>query len=275
MKILALVVTYRPDENLLVRNISAFAPYVDSIIIWRNSNEDLCFLEEWKDKIRFWGNGENKYLAEPINVVMRFAYNEGYDFILTMDQDSEWVNFKDFKDAVYQQWQSGGNHVGIYAPNVNGYLKDITREYQDIEWVIQSGMLINLKKVMGLGGFREDYEIYGIDEEYCYWLRQHGLKIRSFVNSRLKQKYGEATKSKLGFTVLNYSPITRYHLIRNMIWMKREFPKSTVFRRIPHVFLLNLRDILFAESNKVKKTTALIKGIYDGLFGSIKYRCYS
>jgi hypothetical protein len=271
MRILAVVVVYHPDKELLVRNIGAFIDYVDKVIVWRNADDALEYLDKWNDKIIYMGDGTNKFLAYPINKALEYGQENGYDFLLTMDQDSEWINFKDFKETIARQW-TDNNNVAIYSPNVNGYLKDSNIEYKDIEWVIQSGMLIDLKKTQHWGGFREDYEIYGIDEEYCYWLRLNGLKIRSFTNYRLKQKYGEARKSRFGFTVYNYSPATRYHLIRNMIWMKREFPGSTIFRRIPHVALLNLRDILLAEDNKYKKTSALLRGIYDGLFKTIKCR---
>lgn len=266
MRILALVITYHPDGTLLKRNIEAFANDVEEIVVWRNSSESLDYLQPWHDKLTLMGEGFNVMLATPINKVADYARTKGFDFILTMDQDSRWVDFGKFKELVSRQWKDNTD-VGIYAPNVNGYLKDPCIEYKDIEWVIQSGMLIDLKATRELGGFREDYGIYGIDEEYCYWLRLHGLKVRSFTNCRLEQRYGETTCTRWGFSVLNYSPFVRYRLMRNMIWMKREFSGSTVTRRIPHVYLLNVRDILLGEDNKLKKLTALTRGFIDGLFG--------
>lgn len=271
MRILALVITFYPDEVLLRRNIEAFAPEVEEIVAWRNSCEPLDYLQEWHDKLTLMGDGTNDMLAAPINKVTEYACSKGFDFILTMDQDSCWVDFGKFKELVSRQWKRNTD-VGIYAPNVNGYLKDPSIEYKDIEWVIQSGMLIDLKATRGLGGFREDYGVYGIDEEYCYWLRLHGLKIRSFTNCQLEQRYGEATRTRWGFSVLNYSPFVRYRMMRNMIWMKREFSNSTVARRIPHVYLLNVRDILFGEDNKLKKLASLTKGFIDGLFGKYTAR---
>lgn len=269
MKIAAIVVVYNPEKDLLRRNIGAFAKNVDKIIVWRNSEFDESWVGEWKDKILIWGSGENRLIADPVNRTMVWAAENGFDFLLTMDQDSQWICFDDFVEAVAG---CQGEDVAIYAPNVNGYLKDKSIEYKDIEWVIQSGMLIDLKAVAGMGGFREDYGIYCIDEEFCFWLRLHGKKVRCFTNHNLIQKYGEARKSKWGFTVLNYSPFVRYRLIRNMIWMKREFPGSTVARRIFHVIFDNCRDIILEESNKKTKLKALARGVVHGAFGHIGSR---
>ena len=270
MNIAAVVVTYHPDPLLLYKNIKAFADHVAMIFIWRNSSDDFDYLDEWREKIIFMGNGFNEYIAKPLNVVMNYCMEQKYDYLLTMDQDSCWENFGDFVAEVSILTEDYS--VGIYAPNVNNYLKDNSVKYKDIEWVIQSGMLLDLNALKGLGGFREDYGIYGVDEEFCYWVRLHGKKVRSFTHYHLKQKYGNAQKSWLGFYVYNYSPMVRYFLIRNMIWMKREFKHSTLTRRIIHVFLLNMRDIILVESDKVSKLLRLSQGVIHGMFKSINRR---
>ncbi len=267
MKIAAVVVTYHPDKSLLTENIKAFIEYVDKVIIWQNSEDSLDYLSKWKDKIIFLGNGKNVFIAKALNSAISYSLENSYDFLLTMDQDSRWIDFKGFIDTVEKT--SNNENVAIYAPNVNGYLTDSSIEYKDIEWVIQSGMLLNLHIINGLGGFREDYQIYGVDEEFCYWIRINGKKTRCYTNYHLAQRYGEAKKSRFGFTVYNYSPLVRYFLIRNMIWMKREFPQSTITRRILHVIYDNYRDILLVENDKFAKLKGFTCGIYDGLIKRI------
>lgn len=273
MKIAACIVTFKPDNELLYNNIKAFADHVDVIIVWRNSNEELCCLNQWKDKIIIMGDGDNRLIAYPLNQALKYCYANDFDFLLTMDQDSCWCDFENFiKNALQHRIEK---NIAIYAPNVNGYLKNISLPFKDIEWVIQSGMLIDLGAIKDLGGFREDYGIYGVDEEFCYWLNLNNKKVRCYTNFHLTQKYGNATKSKLGFVVYNYSPFVRFHLIRNMIWMKREFIKSTTMRRIISVILKNYRDILLIEDNKLTKLNMFTKGIIHGIFKSIpaKRKC--
>lgn len=267
MRIAAIVVTYHPTPSLLYQNIKAFADQVDCILIQRNSMETFEYLAEWEYKIVYLGDGQNEYIAKLLNKAIEYCAKNNYDYLLTMDQDSLWLNFSDFITCVDKL---GHNEVAIYAPNCNNQFTENTILFHDIEWVIQSGMLINVQIAKKIGGFREDYKIYGVDEEYCYWVRINGYKTRVFTNCELRQKFGHITKTVLGFETLNYSPVVRYFLIRNMIWMKREFHDSTTLRRICAVLFYNIRGILLGESNKMKKISMLMKGVFDGLFVAIK-----
>lgn len=269
MRIAAVVIAYNPERESLYKNIQRFINYVDTVVLWQNSIEDFDYLNEWHEKIVFMGDGHNEYIARPLNIVIRYCVDNKYDYLLTMDQDSEWTDFSSFIDKVRMQSQIK-NEVAIFAPNVNRQFNDDSISYHDIEWVIQSGMLLNVCVAEKLGGFRTDYGIYGIDEEYCFWARKNGYKIRVFTDCNMNQNFGALEKKYLGFYVLNYSPIVRYFLIRNMLWMKREFHDSTTMRRIIHVFLLHSRDIWLGEKNKVEKWLKLMQGVFEGLFKPIK-----
>lgn len=270
MKIAAVVVTYNPSASGLYKNVKAFADYVDCILIQRNSLATFEYLSEWEDKVVYLGTGRNEYIAKPLNDAIDYCLSNDYDYLLTMDQDSMWMNFGDFISLV--RAQAHNNKVAIYAPNCNNQFKDKLIPYHDIEWVIQSGMLLNVQIAKALGGFREDYKIYGVDEEYCYWARIHGYKTRVFTNCELKQNFGRITKTIFGFETLNYSPIVRYFLIRNMIWMRREFRDSTTLRRICAVLFYNIRGIILGESDKIRKILMLAKGVWEGVFVAFKGR---
>lgn len=267
MRTAAIVVTYNPTPSLLYQNIKAFVSHVDCILIQRNSLEAFEYLTEWEDKIVYLGDGQNEYIAKPLNMAIEYCLRNNYDYLLTMDQDSLWIDFCDFMLSVSK---FGSRDVAIYAPNCNKQFTDKSILYHDIEWVIQSGMLIDVHIAKRLGGFREDYKIYGVDEEYCYWIRMNGYKTRVFTNCELRQNFGNITKTVFGFETLNYSPVVRYFLIRNMIWMKREFRDSTTTRRICAVLFYNVRGILLGETNKVNKIYMLMKGVIDGLFMPIR-----
>ena len=133
MKIAAIVVVYHAEKRILFQNIEAFASSVDTIIIWRNSPDDLAYLEKWRSKMVFMGDGTNRYMAKPLNEAIDYCISKGYDYLLTMDQDSCWEDFNRFIELVNALPKDG--LVAIYAPNVNNYLKDSSIEYKDIEWV--------------------------------------------------------------------------------------------------------------------------------------------
>jgi len=271
MKTAAIIIAYHPDKALLCKNIEAFINDVDIVLIHRNSDDDMSYLTyQWGSKIKFIGGGNNQYIAKPLNEALKYCHINGYNWLLTMDQDSLWKDFSGFKSAIENV--ENNESIAIYAPNVNYFNKNTNAKYLDIEWVIQSGMLLNVNVCLSLGGFREDYKIYGVDEEFCYWANLHDKKVRILPRFNLKQQYGTSRMTRWGFYVYDYSPIVRYFMIRNMIWMKREFPKSTTSRRILSVIAHNTRDITFCENKKFAKLKMFTKGIFHGLTRPISKR---
>ena len=127
MKIAALVITYRPDPSLLKKNVAAFINDVNEVVVWRNSPEPIDCLNEWCHKVTFMGTGHNDMIALPVNWAMDYCRSKHYDFLLTMDQDSCWHNFHGFVEAVSKF--SNDTSVGVFAPNVNNYLKDPAIEF--------------------------------------------------------------------------------------------------------------------------------------------------
>ncbi|EFO1428384.1 glycosyltransferase, partial [Escherichia coli] len=93
MKIFAVIVTYNPDMDSFIRNLSAILGQVDTIIIVDNSNEEnyQISLKNHVDNI------SNVILIQPNeNLGIAYAQNIGFmqslklnaDFVITFDQDS-------------------------------------------------------------------------------------------------------------------------------------------------------------------------------------------
>lgn len=270
MKIASIVVVYNSNLIELYNNIKRIISCVDILIVWRNSNDDVNFLKSInEDKILFMGNGENLFIAEPLNVAVDWCLRNNYDYLLTMDQDSEWVNFDYFVNFVRE---CKDDETVIYAPNVN-YKKDIKEPMLAVDSVITSGSLLNVKIVNKLGGFRNDYKIYWVDGEFCYWSRKNGYKIRIITSANLLQKFGNETKIVFGFTTSNYSAVVYYYIFRNMLWMHREHGNNAVsIKCILYTSLYNLRGIILGESHKLEKVKSIYDGIIDGCFKHINKR---
>lgn len=267
-KVAAVVITYHPDLEDLHRNIEAFIDYVDVLIIWRNSTVEINIPIEYESKVQFMGNGENEYIALPLNKIIDWCVSNNYDYLLTMDQDSKWIHCASFIQKILS-WDE--SDVAIYAPNVNNRY-DSTVSYRDVESVITSGGMLNVQIAKKLGGFREDYKIYWIDGEFCYWARLHGYKIRILVDCEMKQQFGKQTRTIGGFYASNYSPIVYYFLFRNMLWMRREFKDGVSLKCIAYTSLYNIRGIILGEKNKIKKILMIFRAFVAGLFYSVNKR---
>ena len=96
-KILAIVVTYYPERDLLEKNISAYIEYVDKVLIWENTPEEYKLQYRFVEhkKVEYCGDGINS-ISHALNHAWKYAIENGYDYLLTMDQDSLWADFSSF-----------------------------------------------------------------------------------------------------------------------------------------------------------------------------------
>lgn len=266
--IAAIVVTYHPRADQVFGNIRAFSDVVDRILIWRNSPEELVVPEDLEEKVILMGDGQNTYMAKPLNMALAWCAQNGCDYLLTMDQDSLWIDAGHF---ISRCLSAAEKDVAIYAPYVIGQYETPAEDY-DAESVITSGSLVNVDIANKLGGFREDYRIYWVDGEFCFWARTNGYRIRVLHDCALRQQFGKQSRTLFGFTTSNYSATVYYYLIRNMFWMRREFPKGVSFKTVLYTLMYNIRGILLGEKQKFRKITSINKGIVHGLFSKISKR---
>ena len=62
MKILAVIVAFRPEVEALERNLRSFADYVDKVLLWQNSL--VVFTHP---KVETVGDGTNRGIAPALN----------------------------------------------------------------------------------------------------------------------------------------------------------------------------------------------------------------
>ena len=266
--IASVVILYHPKTEEVLDNIRSYSATVDKILVWRNSSEELCIPSDLREKVLLMGAGENEFMAKPLNAALDWCEQNGYDFLLTMDQDSKWENAAHF---IVRATALAEADVALYAPYTIGQYARPEQDY-DAESVITSGSLVNVKIAKRLGGFREDYRIYWVDGEFCYWARKNGYRIRVLHDCALIQQFGKQTRTLFGFTTSNYSPYIYYLLIRNMFWMRREFPEGVSIKTVLYTLFYNTRGILLGEKNKVRKIHSINKGIVHGLFSKYEAR---
>ena len=268
MRIAAIVVIYHPNQSDLSQNIESFIDEVDAVLLWRNSEDSLDYLNRWKEKIHFVGNGKNEYIAKPLNYALNWCKENRFDYLLTMDQDSCWDDFHGFISFVENHID---NEIAVYAPNVNGKLANINQHIIDAETVITSGSLIQVGAAKTIGGFKEHYKIYWVDGEYCYRARLNGYRVVVLSSFCLNHQLGKQTRTIFGFYTSNYSPVVYYFMFRNMFWMHREHGGAAVsLKCILYTYMYNVRGIILGESSKLLKLWSIFKGSIVGIWGKIQ-----
>lgn len=251
MRVAAVCVIDNPNVEDLSRNILKVFDDVEEVILWFKTECNITFDYMHESKIMSFGNAENQYIAKTLNSALDYCKNNGITHLWIMDKDSEWIDFNSFLLGVKN---SPLNDVVIYAPNINGNIKDKSSFFA-ADTVITSGALYNVEIANDLGGFREDYQIYWVDSEFCYWAKSKGYKIFHLPAYCLIHEFGNSTKKVFGIKGYDYSPMVYYFLFRNMLWMRKEHGKKAVSTKtILYTIKLLVPEIILCEKKKLKKT---------------------
>ena len=176
MRIAAIVVAYNMIPEKLIQRILTYSSYVNEVVIVDNSTEnfhikDLCSKHEYK----YISMNGNYGIAAALNKGIEYCVDKNYDYVLTMDQDSEFIN-----NPIRYYQQKYDENIIIYCPN---YIisrranKKHNKKFKYVDWTMASGNLLNLNLFKKNGLFREDFFIDGVDYEYCLRAKKNGFKI--------------------------------------------------------------------------------------------------
>lgn len=269
MKFIASVITFNPTEFTL-ESVKSYIDHVEKLVIWDNtpvkSNDIIMKLKsKYPSKIKIMGEYENLGISYALNRIFKYAIAEGYNYVLTMDQDSLWENFESYISSCNLDLN---DNIAIYAPVVK--VGDNTIRCNKTDFVITSGSLYNLDVFKKTGMFREEYFIDEVDNEYCVRARLMGFDIQIIDDAFLVQIFGSPSqKSWADKYTAHYSSFRTYYQIRNRTWMWRQYHKHLSYRYFLRTLLfLTLRRIviiLIAEKDKIEKLEAILKGWHHGL----------
>lgn len=267
MRILAIVITYFPDVSVLQADVSSFKDYVDKVLIWENtptvSNDGYRLPPD--DKIEYCGGKGNVGIPKALNYAWHYAVDNQYDYVLTMDQDSEWQDFKAFLDATVlshagDQCIWGGYHRRRQN-NESGY--------NEVPYVITSGMIVSTETLNITQGWPETFKIDCVDMDFCYNARKHGIGVRQVKGAFLTHRIGEKQKVRSMKTlrhkeIIVHSAQRTYGIIRNGIIMGKKYKNFPTKRYLYDNIWQRLSAIILYENDKAKKLSAIGKALMDG-----------
>ncbi|MCD0466797.1 glycosyltransferase family 2 protein [Flavobacterium sp. ENC] len=265
----AVVVLYNPDDTIL-ENIGSYINWVNFIYIIDNSDKPNGHkFSDLGPKIQYVFNNGNLGIAQALNIGCKMALSNGFEWIITMDQDSKFLNFTDnVKDLLSN---TTNKNIALYYPDyiIDGklYDKSIKEENEPII-VMTSGNIVNLKIHEKIGGFEEKLFIDYVDIEYCLKLKKEGYNIAKLPNVVLQHELGDSKRTSFLFVkaiVTNHSSIRRYYITRNRLYVRNKYKDvSNTFAKIEtRIFINDILKILMFESNKISKIKSIIKGYLD------------
>jgi rhamnosyltransferase len=258
MGVSGVVILYYPNEKEIVRNINSYIDYLNTLIVFDNSNCDQEFIESIKSissKIVFISNRQNEGIAKPLNKALKIIEGKT-EWLLTMDQDSYFENM--YATAYFDSFAhlfSYSDNIAIVCPNhSNDRERVINTVYRTVVHAITSGSIVNIEICRKLNGFEEKLFIDYVDFEYCYRCIVGGYKIIQFDNIYLNHSLGTEKQAgyfsvvkKSGRTI--HSPFRIYFMVRNFLYVsgkyKRLLPEELKQRK-KELFVTLKNNLLFS-----------------------------
>lgn len=274
------VVWYNPDIEV-VNNISTYITELDKLYIIDNSYEmNMEIVDKIIDnnKIEYISLGGNRGLAYALNKGCNKAIDEGFDYILTMDQDSyfELNSVKLMKEFI----KKSNKHYAIIAPNVKSvYIDELENKKKiaytvltegknkELIWVMTSGSMMCVKDFVEAGKFDEKLFIAHIDIDLGIALNNLGKKIIMLSDAVIYQTFGNSKPKKILWKVVHPSfanPVRTYYLFRNQVYLLKKYGIKSYGIINVKLYKFIVKIILF-EDKKLKKILMAIKGIFHGL----------
>lgn len=261
------IVTYQPDLQRLRENVAAARDnrLAGHLIIADNHSDSLPDIHDAAADALIISNEENTGIAHALNQICQQALRLGYEWVVTLDQDS--VMPPGILDE-YARYTSQTD-VGIICPAIED--RNTGLEYSPVsegtEYIAQcitSGNLVRLEAWQRVGGFTEELFIDGVDFDFCIRLRDAGYKILRTHNVRLTQEVGHARRIPLPFhhqmTLLHHSPTRLYYIARNYLYIGRRYQQRAHWTAevAKRMFI-----VLCFERDKWQKLRHMLLGIRD------------
>jgi rhamnosyltransferase len=277
-KIAGVVVLYHPDEKV-IQNINTYIKDIDILYAVDNSekrNDKIISEIKGIDKVVYVDNKGNKGIAYAQNRGANRAIKAGYEWLLTMDQDSSASYNMILLLAEYIE-----NHDTSKVGIVTAYQKPtyeknnyFLQEYQQVIVAMSSGNILNLKAYQEVGGFLNKLFIDMVDNEYCLRLNQHGFKVIMVNKSILYHNLGE-TKMVDNIIFSSHNPIRLYYYVRNDLFTTKkyrsQFPNLIKDRR--EITRRKYIRMILYEKNRCKNIYYMLRAYLDfkrNCFGKLK-----
>lgn len=292
MKVAVGIVLFNPDIPRFEKCLSAILEQTELVLLFDNVGNQKKY-GDVNDKIVYMTDNQNKGIAYALNKIMFEAKKRGFDWVVTMDQDtilpSNYV-------AEISQYENIPN-VAIFAPQVIDKRRiymtiEEGENLKDIDFCITSASFTNLGIWEKLGGFDEWLFIDYVDNDYCKRAKLNNYRIVQVPNIVIDQEFGNVIPkspkvmkfylwlSRLlrneNIAKLSYkkktNPLRVFYTHRNIIYLNKKFaryggagyPNFHCKTFFGFLFYFTLPSIVRAE-NMLVVLKSIFKGIKEGI----------
>ncbi len=287
-KVVAIVITYRPDVGVLTDLLSALIPQVDSIVIVDNGSKlDFAALvqkEFASAKITMRYMAKNVGIAAAQNEGIRCARQSNTDYILLMDHDS--IPEADMVTRLLSAARTLPN-VASVGPRYRDTRQNNPPPFIRIEgmrlhrcpckndtsivhvdYLISSGCLIPIAAIDIVGEMRDDLFIDYVDIEWGLRAKQHGLQSYGVCGAKMMHTLGDMPITFFRKIIPLHSPLRHYYHFRNAIWLYRQ-PWPPLNWKMVDARRLLLKFVFYSlfTNPRLQQFKMMVLGLWHGLRG--------
>ena len=293
-KIAAGIVLFNPEDlKRFNTSLESVLRQVDKVYIFDNST--IANSYSFSGPVAYYTEEENKGIAYGMNRLMEAAQRDGFEWLITMDQDSV---LPDNAISLYMTHINDVPNLAIICPQVI----DSRRSYMEIkkepeidyiDYCITSGSCTNIRAWEMVGKYDEWLFIDLVDNDFCKRLIVSGFKILRLNKLVLDQEFGRIIpKSKKtqrfwnrtakilknkNFAKFGYnkivSPMRVFYTCRNIVYVNKKLKKYGKTGYIENYncnsffgFLICfVAPSILRAQNRSKVTKAAIVGLRDGV----------
>ena len=301
MKIAAILILYNPYEQVefIKNNLNIYSEQFDKIYLVDNSPEPSNLFENISGKIVYFHNRNLGGIAGAQNVGCSKAMEDGFEWAMTLDQDSTFTPEKlktyltlctqhiSDKNASFTLRFVRKTHYNttlfdlirfhILSPIKRKILhqnnlpkagtppkpedKTIKEEITISPKAIASCNVINLKVWEEIGKFDEKLFIDEVDNDYCFRLTRKGYNILQFNTIYAYHKVGDDTFSLFRKNYPSHNAFRLFYIFRNHFIIIKRYPEhSNEYKQELRKILI---DNLLITIHPLRNFIVLIKAFRD------------
>lgn len=293
--VVAVVVLYNPNRQLLERLIKSIFDQVDRINVVDNTShphdEILNLLKHYGSKISYIPLGENTGIASAQNVGIQKAITEGFSHAVLLDQDSHPhpAMLQELLAAERALLKSGVQVAAVgpkFIDEKNGTVsKAIRHSWMRVrkipvdgpenipvlaDYLIASGSLVRLSSVAKIGTMRDYLFIDWVDIEWGLRALSLGYKCFIVPNAVMSHSIGDDSVRILDKDINLHNDTRNYYIVRNATYLLRvktmgwKWRSVTILKIPAYVCFYS-----WHSSRRMQSVRLLMRAISDGVRGKL------
>jgi len=289
--IVAIIVTYHPEESEIIQLLRAIESQVSHVVIVDNGSPESVgqvIRQHIPGNGLFISKGYNSGTAGAINTGILEAEKLTASHIVLFDQDAcpepdmvqKLISAMNKKKVECKVAAVGPKYSDVKGEHASPFVKlrglklcrvDCNEdEVVAVDHLISSGCLISMEALGEVGGMEESLFIDYVDTEWCLRAIYQGYSLFGVCSAHMQHDLGDDFVSLFGRTITVRSSLRYYYLIRNGLWLLRQ-PWVPSAWRVMDACRLVLIYIVYSVfvGTKLMNWKMMTTGIWDGMTGKM------